>query len=288
MSATGPYYAIYLMIISALSFTFMDSIVKYLESVSPYQMVFFRALGSLVLCMGYLWIKGIPMFGNNKTWLILRGVVGTISMTLFFMAIKLIPIGSAVTLRYLSPIFAAVLALLFLGERIKKMQWIFFLLAFFGAALLKGFDFRISTLGFVLILGSALFSGMVYAIIKKIGGSEHPLVIVGYFMMVATVAGLLMSLPDWESPPRDLWLPLASLGVFGFFGQLFMTLALQKDDLVRVIPFKYAEAVLVVFVGFIWFGEGFGFIALFGILMIIVGMVSNVIYSNKERLANIK
>lgn len=270
------------MILSAIAFAMMDGVIKYLEHISSYQMVFFRAVVSLFLCVTYLMVKKIPMLGKQRKLLLLRGVVGTISMTLFFLAVKHIPLGSAVTLRYLSPIFAAVLAALFLGERIRHIQWFFFVMAFTGAALLKGFDFRISLLGFSLILGSALFSGMVYAIIKKIGGSEHPLVIVTYFMFVATVSGLLLSISTWKTPEGIDWLILSSLGIFGFFGQLFMTMAIQSDLLTRVIPFKYAEAFLAVLIGYIWFGEGFNVMAIIGMILILSGMILNVVYSKRK------
>ena len=270
------------MILSAFAFALMDGVVKYLDHVSSYQLVFFRAVVSLILCLTYLQVKQIPMLGTRRTLLLLRGIVGTISMTLFFLAVKHIPLGSAVTLRYLSPIFAAVLALIFLGERIRKIQWIFFLMAFSGAAMLKGFDFRITTIGFSLILGSAIFSGMVYAIIKKIGGTEHPLVIVNYFMFVATVSGFCMALPSWQNPVGFDWILLSSLGLFGFFGQLFMTMAIQSDLLTRVIPFKYAEALLAVIIGLIWFGEGFGTMAVVGMILILAGMILNALFSKKN------
>jgi len=279
-------HAIYLMIISAVAFTIMNAFVKYLDHIGSYQLIFFRGIVSLVLCIPYLVSRGIPLWGNKRKWLILRGIVGTISLTLFFLAIKHIPLGSAVTLRYLSPIFAAILALLFLGERVKKIQWMFFIMAFVGAALLKGFDFRITALGFGLILGSAFFSGMVYAIIKKIGTSEHPFVIVLYFMAVATVLGLTLSIPSWLWPSGSDLSMLISIGVCGFFGQIFMTMAIQKDTIVRVIPFKYAESLLAIFVGLIWFGESFGLMAIVGIFLIIAGMILNVVYSkSSERMS---
>ena len=267
---------------SAIVFAMMDGVIKYLEHVSSYQLVFYRAFVSLILCVGYLAYRKIPMLGTHRKLLLIRGFVGTVSMTLFFLAVKYIPLGSAVTLRYLSPIFAAVLAALFLKEKIRHIQWFFFVVAFAGAALLKGFDLRISLIGFILILGSALFSGMVYAVIKRIGGREHPLVIVTYFMFVASVSGLLMSLPSWEAPATGDWIPLCSLGIFGFFGQLFMTMAIQGDLLTRVIPFKYMEAFAAVLIGYIWFGEGFNLMAIIGMIMILSGMILNVVFSKPQ------
>ncbi len=264
-----------------MAFTIMNGLVKYLDHIGSYQLVFFRSFVSLILCLIYLQLKNIPFQGNNKKWLLLRGIVGTISLTLFFIAIKIIPLGSAVTLRYLSPLFAAFLAFIFLKERIMKIQWLFFLMAFIGAAILKGFDFRITAVGFALIISSAFFSGLVYTIIKKIGTSEHPFVVVGYFMAVASVVGLILSLPSWDTPSGQDLMILMCLGCFGFLGQVFMTLAIQSDLLIKVIPFKYLEAMLAVFVGLIWFGEGYNYIAIVGMLLIVAGMFLNLVYSKR-------
>lgn len=270
------------MLLSILAFTVMNSLVKYLESVPPFQIVFFRAVGTLLLCLILLKIRRIPIFGNKRGLLLSRGIVGTLAMMLFFMAVKEIPFGSAVSLRYLSPIFAGILAVMWLKERISWWQWMCFLLAFSGVLLLKGFDNRITPIGLFYILTSAFFSGMVYVLIRRIGLREHPLVIITYFMFCATTIGGLLSLFDWESPPPQDWWILASLGIFGFFGQLFMTKAYQIAAVGTVAPMKYLESVFALLVGWIWFGETYETWSLVGIVLVIGGMLLNIFGKRKR------
>ena len=97
----GTWKAIFYMLLSIVAFLFMHSFVKYLESVSPYQIVFFRALTTLILCLVLLKVRGISLGREHGVLLVSRGIVGTVSMLLFFMAVKEIPFGSAVSLRYL-------------------------------------------------------------------------------------------------------------------------------------------------------------------------------------------
>lgn len=262
-------------LVSILAFTMMNAFVKYLQYLPPFQLVFFRALGTLVLCVIVLKVKGISIEGNRLDLLFGRGIAGTISLLLFFMAIKEIPFGSAVSLRYLSPIFAGILAVVWLKEHISWWQWMCFLLAFSGVLLLKGFDARINLLGLAYILTSAFFSGVVYVLIRRIGLSEHPLVIISIFMFCATAIGGILSLFDWQTPrPQDWWI-LASLGVFGFFGQLFMTKAYQIASVGTVAPTKYLEAVFALLIGWIWFGETYTPGSLLGIGLVIGGMLLN-------------
>jgi len=279
--------AIKYMLFSVAAFTIMNASAKYLDGVSASQIVFFRSLGSFVLCMGFLWRKKIPLFGNQPKLLITRAVTGTIAMVFFFSAVKEIPFGSAVSLRYLSPVFAAVFAIILLKEYVSPLQWLCFLLALAGVLLLKGFDVRINPAGLFFILASALFSGLVYILIRKIGTGDHPVVVVNYFMFFAMLIGGLLSFSHWKTPHgSDLAIAL-SMGFFGWFGQVYMTKAYQLASVAVVAPLKYLEAVTALLVGWIWFGEGYTTVALIGIGLVIAGMMLT-IWAPKEKTVKVK
>ncbi len=270
--------AIKYMLISTLSFTLMNAFVKYLIDINSYQIVFFRSAGSLFFTFGYLYKHKIPMLGNQRKLLILRGLVGVTSMTLFFLSIKYITLGSAVSLRYIAPIFASIFAVFLLKEKVKNIQWLFFLLSFSGVLVLKGLDSEMNSIGLILILISSVFSGLVYIVISKIGKGDHPVVIVNYFMVIATIVGGVLSIKDWVNPVGIQWLLLPGLGIFGYYGQIYMTKAFQTSITNQVAPLKYLEVIFTVLVGVFWFGEIYTFWSFLGILMIIGGLVLNVFY----------
>ena len=270
--------AIKFMLISTLSFTLMNAFVKYLIDINSYQIVFFRSAGSLFFTFGYLYKHKIPILGNQKKLLILRGLVGVTAMTLFFLSIKYISLGSAVSLRYIAPIFASIFAVFLLKEKVKKIQWLFFLLSFLGVLVLKGLDSEMNSIGLILILISSVFSGLVYIVISKIGKGDHPVVIVNYFMVIATIVGGVLSIKDWVNPAGIQWLLLPGLGVFGYYGQIYMTKAFQTSATNQVAPLKYLEVIFTVLIGVFWFGEVYTLWSILGILMIIGGLVLNVLY----------
>ncbi len=276
--------AILFMLLSALVFAVMNGIVKYLDGFSAYEKVFFRSLGTLVFTTPYLLLKKISLLGNKRTLLIGRGLAGAVSLTLFFLSLKYLPVGTAVTLRYLSPIFAAIFAVIWLKEKIKPWQWIFFLLALLGVFVLNSFDGGTSAVGLVLVLTSSLFMGLVFVLIAKIGKQDHPMVIINYFMITGTVLGGLLMLSDWKTPVGNEWILLFGLGVVGFIGQLFMTRAFQIAATNQVAPLKYLEVIFTVLIGSIWFLEIYTIWSVIGILMIITGLVLNIVY--KARVSN--
>lgn len=270
------------MLISTFSFACMNISVKYLTNIGTFQIVFFRSITSLVFTLGFLFKKNIPIFGNNKKLLVLRGLVGVTSMSFFFMSTKYMPIGTAVSLRYLAPIFAAIFAAYLLKDKIKNLQWLFFLMAFAGVFVLKGLDRQLDTLGLILILISAIFSGLVYVVISKIGKSEHPVVIVNYFMVISTLVGGVLSLNNWVNPIGQEWLFLFGLGVFGYFGQIYMTKAFQIARTSQVAPLKYIEVIFTVLFGLFLFGEIYTLWSLLGIAIIVVGLVLNGLYKGSS------
>ena len=275
--------AIKYMLISTLAFACMNVIVKYLEYVSAYQIVFFRSASSLFFTFGFLLKNKIPILGNNKKLLITRGVVGVTSMTLFFMSTKYLSIGTAVSLRYLAPIFAGIFAVIFMKERIWPLQWLFFIMAFLGVVILKGLDTELNTYGLLLVLLASVTSGLVYIIISKIGKGDHPVVVVNYFMIIATLTGGILSINNWVNPKGIEWLLLFSLGVFGYYGQVYMTKAFQTGKTNQVAPVKYVEVIFTVILGLLLFNEIYSFWSLLGIALIIGSLILNVLYKERKK-----
>jgi len=274
--------AIIYMIISVVAFALMNAVVKYLNDFSAYQIVFFRSIGTLFFTIPLIISKKISFFGNRKKWLLVRGLAGVISLTCFFQSLNYLALGTAISLRYTSPIFAAIFAFIFLKEKIKPMQWLLFLVAFTGVLIIKGFGGSVNSIGLLFVFLSAISLGLIFVVIRKIGDSEHPLVIINYFMVMAFLFGGIMSINNWKTPNLMEWLLLLSLGVFGYVGQIYMTRALQAHETNIIAPLKYLEVVFMIIIGAFWFDEIYNLWTLFGIFLILIGLVYNIYLKRKK------
>jgi drug/metabolite transporter (DMT)-like permease len=268
------------MLISTAAFSLMQLCVKFLNHLPTHELILFRSAISLVLSLGYLIPKGINPLGNNRKFLLLRGVFGVTALSLFFITLQKLPLASAVTVQYLSPVFTAIIAIFMLGEKIKKIQWLFFGLAFLGVALLKGFDERIPMLYLGLGVLSAFFAGAAYNCIRMVKDTDHPLVVVFYFPMVATPIMLVLSYFEWITPIGWEWAWILLLGIFTQIGQVFMTKALQAEKANLVASLKYLGSVYALGFGYFIFGETYDWISIVGILLILSGVVLNVLTKN--------
>ena len=274
--------AIFYMIFSVIAFSLMNAVVKYLGNFHAYQIVFFRSIGTLLFTVPLILKAKIPILGKNKKLLFLRGLFGVISLTCFFHSLNYLAVGTSVSIRYTSPIFAAIFALIFLKEKIKPIQWLLFLIAFIGVLIIKGFGADVNTIGLIFIILSAIFLGLIFVVIRKLGDSENPLVIINYFMVKAFVFGGLMSIPYWKTPNLIEWLLLLSLGFSGYVGQLYMTKALQSHETNVIAPLKYLEVVFMIIIGAFWFDEIYNLWTLLGIFFIMFGLLYNIYLKQKK------
>lgn len=263
------------MLVATLGFTIMQTIIKELSNFHVSQIVFFRAGITSALCLIYLKRKGISFLPNRHGILILRTIFGITSMVLFFITVQRMPLGASVSLKYLSPVFTAIFAVILIKEKVKPFQWILFATALSGVFLLKGFDPRIDTLNLILGVIGAVLAGLVYVLIRKIGKSEHPMVIVNYFMGSATILGGIWMINHWVAPTMREWILLLIIGLCGYVGQVYMTRAFQAEEASRVVPIKYVEVIYSLFIGFFFFGEGYSWLSLLGIFLIVGSMFLN-------------
>lgn len=96
-------------------------------------------------------------------------------------------------------------------------------------------------------------------------------------MIISAVVGGLLCINQWTTPVGKDWLLLLSLGVFGYFAQLYMTKAMQQAETNQIAPLKYLEVIFTMIIGLIWFEEVYTVWSLLGIFLILIGLTLNVI-----------
>lgn len=271
--------------VSVVSFAIMNIVAKYLTSFNVYQIVFLRSIGTLVFTIPFLLKHKISVLGNNKKLLLTRAVLGVLSLTLFFQSLYYLKVGLAVSLRYVSPIFALLFASMILKERIRTPQVFFIVLSFIGVLIIKNFGGEVNSLGLLYVLLSAFFLGLIFVVIRKIGPTEHPMVIINYFMVATFIFGGFMSIFHWRNPNLLEWILFLSIGILGFLGQFFMTKAFQHSETNLIAPLKYMEVVFSILFGFLFFGDSYTHLTLLGVGLILTGLIVNVYLKNRIKKA---
>ncbi len=264
------------MLISVFLFTTANVLVKLIADLPTTQIVFLRSSISLLLCASFVVYKGFHFFGKNKKWLIIRGTFGMVALTLFFYTIQHIPLASATVIQYLSPVFTVILAMVWLKQKVRPIQWLFLAVAFTGVLFVKGIDNAQVPLKFLFIGGlSAFFAAVAYFATMKCKHTDHPVLIVMYFHLIATPVMGSISLANWVPISVNTTLIGLAIGVLSVVAQVSMSAAILKEDASAVIPIKYVGAILALGVGYFFFGETLSLTAVFGIFLVIAGVTLN-------------
>lgn len=257
--------------------------VKLLPHIPPMEIVFFRCLISFIITYFLLKSKGKSIFGNNKFLLLLRGIFGTLGLYFYFVILQEIPLATASTLIYLTPLFTSLVGVFILKEKMTTFQWIFFLMAFSGIFLIQGFDSRVTFQSVLIGSAGSLCAAFAYNIIRHLRDKEHSLVLMIYFPMLACPIGGFISYFNWVEPSFNDYLILISIGIFTQFAQYFMTRSYQSDKVSRVSIISYSEIIFVIAIGSLFFDENFNFLVYIGMFLVTFGVVFNVAMNRNDK-----
>lgn len=261
------------MIAATAFFTLMAMGVKALPRIPTYQVVFCRALVSLVSCSWLIWRRGLSPWGNNRKGLLARGVTGTVALLLYFYSLKNLPFANAIAIQQLAPIFTILVTALWLREHASLLQWICCITAFLGATLVRGFDGQIAWLDFAAGVTAAFLAGVAYTLVRKLRHDDHPLVIVLYFPLVTVPIVGTYSLLHWVAPTPIEWLLLLWVGATVTVAQILMTLAYQLEPPSRVSVYNYFGTLYAAAIGPLVFGESLTLTVVCGIILILFGVL---------------
>jgi drug/metabolite transporter (DMT)-like permease len=270
------------MFLSTLAFSLANVFVKQVSHIPAMEVVFFRTTIASAFCIIGLYRAGADWMGSNRMLLFLRGAFGTTALFLFFITLQNIPLASAMTIQYLSPIFTSVIAIFVLSERVRGMQWIFYGLAFAGVLLIEQIDTRVSLFYLVMGIVSAFCSGVAYNLVRSLRGREHPLTVVLHFQLVGVVVGFISLFFHWETPAGWDWIYLFLIGVFSQLGQIFLTSALQKERVAGVAIINYTGLVYAVALGWLLFGEIQTLESIIGMALVVLGIALSVAFANRK------
>jgi len=226
------------------------------EELHPLVIVFYRNLVGVLVLMPLVMRYGRGVFQTSRPGLMVaRSAVNLFSMILYFWALTIAPLAQVTALGFTFPIFLAVLAVLFLGEKVGPRRWTAIILGFLGALIIVRPGFQAVQLGDVLTIASAILWAVTMMVIKVLSRTESSLTITVYMMLIMTVLSLPPALFFWSWPSLTMLGWLVLLGALGTAGQWMLTESLRLADTSVVTPFDYSRLIWASLIGYLIFGE---------------------------------
>jgi drug/metabolite transporter (DMT)-like permease len=258
------YQGILYMLLAALNFSIMGGAAKLLKgSFNAGQLVFYRnGVGLIVLLIGFT-LKPPVNHGGKLSWLVFRGIMGTVGLYTLLYCILHLPLGTAMTYNLTSAVFIAVFSFLLFKEYHGKKVLLAVLLGFVGMILVYKPAMHFPWYYHVAGLISGISSALAYITVGKLNKYYDARVIVAAFIICGvlfpSVSMLIQYIGDFKAdevfivafkwPKAIEWLYIIVLGLAALFGQYFVTKAYGADKAGIVSAVSYANIVFSVFIG---------------------------------------
>jgi len=274
------------MLVAAVGFAIMGTLVKIgSQKFTSAEMVFYRSVFGLIAIYGYIFVNKLPLRTPVMGKQMSRALVGFASLVLFFYAIAHLPLATAITLNYTSPLFLALFMPFLLHEKPKPTLYTAVVLGFVGVVLLlKPTLTNQDALAGALGLASGVGAAIAYIHVKQLGNLNEPdWRTVYYFTLISTIgAGVWMLMQNFTLLAwKDLPL-LFGLGLSATIAQLAMTRAYRTGNTLTVASLAYLTVVLASLIGILIWSEHLSFSEWLAIGIIILSGIISIHTTNKQ------
>jgi drug/metabolite transporter (DMT)-like permease len=233
-------------------------------------------LGFLML---YPLIRAQGGFGMMKTTRlpqhVARNLIHYGAQLGWFFALTLIPIGQLVAIEFTMPIWTAILAATFLGERMTIWKIAAIVLGVVGVVVIVRPATSEVDPGQLIALAAAVGFGVSVAMVKSLTRTEQTLSIMFWMLVVQSAAGLLPALYVWTWPPTYLWGWVVVIAFCGTFSHYCMARAMLHADATVVIPMDFLRVPLSAAAGWLIYSERLDLFTVLGAALILTGNLLN-------------
>jgi drug/metabolite transporter (DMT)-like permease len=193
----------------------------------------------------------------------------------WFFALTLIPLGQVVSIEFTMPIWTAILAASFLGERMNVAKISAIVLGLLGVAIIVRPGTAEINPGQLIALGAAVGFGISIAVMKSLTRTESTLRIIFWMIVIQGAAGLLPALHVWQWPSPDAWGWIVVIAFCGTFSHYCMARAMLHADATVVVPMDFLRVPLSAAAGWLLYSEQMDMFTVLGAALILTGNLLN-------------
>src|SRR4051812_40226999 len=260
--------AVLLKLTSALMFSVMSALVRYVSDVTPVgEMVFCRSFFAIIPVMIiYAWRGELAAaFRTSRPFGHLgRGAISVAGMFFNFAALARLPIVDVTTITFASPLITVALAAWILKERVRIYRWSAVAVGFIGVLVMLWPHFDVArytaagsatTFGALFAIASAFTNAASVVQTRRLTDTETTSSIVLYFSLFCALGGLLTLPFGWIVPNVPQMGALIGLGVFGGLSHILLTESYRYAPASLVAPLDYTALLWAFIIGYWFFGE---------------------------------
>ncbi|MCP4118610.1 MAG: DMT family transporter [Desulfobacteraceae bacterium] len=250
-AVAGPLF----MLSTALLFTLMNVLVKLLPpDYTVWHITFIRCAGGMIVMVPMLLPKGNPFKGDRIPLLMIRGCTGSIAYFAWIMAMRQLPLSTAIVIFYAFPAFAAIFAFLIYKERIGLFEAGCIGLVIIGVSVLFDFHLAGGLAGQCLAVVAGAFAGITVTLVRSLRQNNGPVVIYLYFCLMGGLATTPKFIMDPIVPSSVAeWAICIGIVLSSVIGQIMMNQGFFYCKGFEGAVFMSSEVVFAAVIGILFF-----------------------------------
>ncbi|HEX2542171.1 MAG TPA: DMT family transporter [Caldimonas sp.] len=193
----------------------------------------------------------------------------------WFFALTLIPVAEVVAIEFTMPVWTAILAVFFLGERMSPARVVAIALGIVGVAVIVRPGLGRLDPGQLIALGAAVGFAISMILVKSLTTTESVVGIIFWMLVIQSVIGIAPALYVWREPTAGAWPWVVLIAFCGTYSHYCMTQALRHADATTVVPMDFLRVPLSALVGWLVYAEAIDVFTALGAGLILAGNLIN-------------
>jgi len=248
-----------------------------LRELNVFQVMEFRsAVGFMLLLPLVYRAGGLAHLRTRRPFQhIVRNLVHYGAQLGWFLALTLIPLGEVVAIEFTTPIWTAILATAFLGERLNGGKILAVVLGLIGVVIIVRPGLSAVNVGQLIALLAAVAFGISIAMVKSLTRTDTALQIIFWMTVVQSIAGFIPAVAVWTWPSTTAWGWLLIVAFCGTFSHYCMARAMLYADATVVVPMDFLRVPLTATAGWLLYAERMDTLSVLGAVLILGGNLLN-------------
>jgi drug/metabolite transporter (DMT)-like permease len=249
--------AIGFMVIAALVNASVGAMVKHLSAdLHPFEMVFFRALFGIVTLSPLLLRHGLrPLRTRHFRLYFFRACFAVSALLMTWMALSMAPLAKVTAISFSQPLFASILAAIFIGEAIRLRRISALVIGFLGTLIIVRPGSAAFDTGSLLAVGGAACAASTVIFIRILSRTDSVLTLTLYSALLGAPLSFIAAIGFWKTPTLEELGWLAVIGCVSAIGQLCFTQAYKLVDVATVAPATFTRLIWAAVIGYVVFAE---------------------------------
>jgi drug/metabolite transporter (DMT)-like permease len=204
-----------------------------------------------------------------------RNVVHYAGQFAWLQALTMIPLAQLISIEFTTPIWGALLAVLFLGERMSVRKVMAIMLGLIGVLVIVRPGATAIDPGHLIMLAGAVGFGISVVMVKSLTRTDSVVAIIFWMLIIQSVIGLVPAIAVWRTPTAEMWPWILLVSFTGMSSHFCMARALTYAEATVVMPMDFLRLPLSALIGFLLYSERIDAFTAIGAALILAGNLFN-------------